>query len=431
MYRKINDRLKEWKESRYRKPLILQGSRQVGKTYALLEFGRTQYEQVAYFNFQTDPRLENTFAESISPEVLIPILSRIGRISITKGNTLIIFDEIQLSERALTSLKYFCEESPEYHVAAAGSLLGVAVNRQQYSFPVGKVDLMNLYPMDFEEFLLAMGEVALRDDICRAFETNEPLPSAIHEEALGLYRQYLLVGGMPECVLQYVDTKDYVLIRHTQNAILMGYLDDMSKYNKNTEIQRTRLVYNSLVVQLSRQNTRFQYKLVKKGGRASELENAIEWLVLSGIVNRIYCVDQGKKPLENYKNIDAFKIYVSDMGLLCAKLDVVPDDILHMTDEINEFKGGMTENYVNQQLTAAGYMPYYWTGENNHEVDFIVQRQGEIVPIEVKAAANVKSTSLQVFMKRYGNKNAVRVSAKNFGLEDNKKVIPLYAVFCL
>lgn len=431
MERKIYQKLNQWKESKYRKPLILQGPRQVGKTYALLSFGRKEYEQVAYFNFQTDPNLQETFLENIHPDYLIPLLSRISKVSITKGNTLIIFDEVQLCERALTSLKYFCEEAPEYHIAAAGSLLGVAVNRQQYSFPVGKVDILNLHPMDFEEFLMAMNERELIDDIRSAFATNEPLPAVLHDTAENLYRQYLLVGGMPECVEKYVDTRDFLLIRHTQDAILTGYMSDMSKYNKTTEIHKTNLVYNSLVVQLSRKNTRFQYKLVKKGGRASELENAIEWLVLSGIVERIFKTEQGKKPLENYKNIDDFKIYMSDIGLLSAKMNLIPNDVLFMTADIDEFKGGLTENYVNQQLTASGYTPFFWTGEKNNEVDFVIQREGVVLPIEVKAGDHVRSTSLNVFAKRYGIEHSIRISSKNFGYEDGKKLIPHYAMFCL
>lgn len=431
MYRKITEKLKQWKQSPYRKPLILQGPRQVGKTYTVLEFGREEYENVAYFNFQTDSRLIDTFKESIRPDYLIPILSRISKVSITKSQTLIVFDEVQLSEEALASLKYFCEEAPEYHVIAAGSLLGVAVSREQFSFPVGKVDILNMYPMDYEEFLLAMGEEALRNQIAESSVSFEPLPSALHEEALKLYRQFLVVGGMPESVDKFRDTGDYILIRQTQNDILTGYLDDMSKYNKTTEIQKTRLTYNSIVVQLSRKNTRFQYKLVKKGGRASQFENAIEWLVLSGIVSRIYLIDQAKKPLENYKNIDAFKIYMSDTGLLCAKQDVVPDDILYMTPDLDEFKGGLTENYVDCQLTASGYIPYYWTGENNAEVDFIIQRKGEIIPIEVKSTDNVRSKSLNKYIDLYHPEYAIRLSSKNFGSEGNKRLFPLYAAFCI
>ena len=431
MYRKVKEKLKQWKQNPYRKPLILQGPRQVGKTYLALEFGREEYENVAYFNFQTDGRLMETFEENIQPSYLLPILSRISKTSIIKEKTLIIFDEIQLSERALTSLKYFCEEAPEYHVFAAGSLLGVAVNREQFSFPVGKVDMIDMYPMDFEEYLLAKGEEELRNRIRSSFDTNEALPSAVHEDALRLYREYLVVGGMPECVAKYIETGDHILIRQTQETILAGYMSDMSKYNKNTEIPKTRLTYNSIVTQLSRQNTRFQYKLVKKGGRASELENAIEWLVLSGIVDRVYGLEQAKKPLENYKDIDAFKIYMSDTGLLLAKQQVVPEDVLYNTHELDEFKGGMTENYVDVQLKTSGYTTYFWTGDNNSEVDFVIQREGKIIPIEVKAAENVRAKSLNIFMKKYDSDYAIRLSTKNFGFEEGKKAVPLYAAFCI
>ena len=431
MYRKLKEKLKQWKQNPYRKPLILQGPRQVGKTYLALEFGREEYENVAYFNFQTDGRLMETFEENIQPSYLLPILSRISKTSIIKEKTLIIFDEVQLSEKALASLKYFCEEAPEYHVLAAGSLLGVAVNREQFSFPVGKVHMIDMYPMDFEEYLLAKGEEELRNRIRSSFDTNEALPSAVHEDALRLYREYLVVGGMPECVAKYIETGDHILIRQTQETILAGYMSDMSKYNKNTEIPKTRLTYNSIVTQLSRQNTRFQYKLVKKGGRASELENAIEWLVLSGIVDRVYGLEQAKKPLENYKDIDAFKIYMSDTGLLLAKQQVVPEDVLYNTHELDEFKGGMTENYVDVQLKTSGYTTYFWTGDNNSEVDFVIQREGKIIPIEVKAAENVRAKSLNIFMKKYDSDYAIRLSTKNFGFEEGKKAVPLYAAFCI
>lgn len=431
MYRKIMSYLKEWKESQFRKPLILQGARQVGKTYSILEFGRMHYENVAYFNFETNPKLNETFEENISPVYLIPILSHIAGQTIVKEKTLIIFDEVQLCEKALTSLKYFCEEAPDYHIIVAGSLLGVAVNRTKFSFPVGKVDIKTLYPMDMEEFLLALGEDALVGQIKECFQKDAPLPSALHEKAIKLYRQYLVVGGMPECVLQFHETGDYILIRHTQNMILASYLNDMSKYNNLNEIKKTRLVYDNITVQLSKKNTRFQYKLIKKGGRASAFENAIEWLVLSGIVSQIYRVEQIKKPLENYRNIDAFKVYVSDLGLLCAKKDLVANDILYMVDEINDFKGGMAENYVNTQLLINGYTSYYWQSERGAEVDFIIQRNGQIIPIEVKSADNTRAKSLKVYIDVYKPAYAIKLSAKNFGFEDGKKTVPLYAAFCI
>ncbi|MCC8107164.1 MAG: ATP-binding protein [Clostridiales bacterium] len=431
MYRKIAGFLESWKASEHRKPLILQGARQVGKTYSVLEFGRTYYENVAYFNFETNPKLNDTFEESISPEYLIPILSHIARQTIVKEKTLIVFDEVQLCERALTSLKYFCEDAPEYHIIVAGSLLGVAVSRHKFSFPVGKVDMKTLYPMDMEEFMLACGEEDLVEWIKKCFETDTALPSALHDAAMLLYRQYLIVGGMPECVMQFVGTKDYILVRHMQDTILASYLNDMSKYNNLNEIKKTRLVYDNITVQLSKKNTRFQYKLIKKGGRASEFENAIEWLSLSGIVSQVYKVEQIKKPLENYRDIDAFKIYVSDLGLLCAKKDLAANDILYMVDEINDFKGGIAENYVNVQLSINGYRTYYWVSERGAEIDFIIQRDGQLIPIEVKSADNTRAKSLNLYMQSYKPAYAIKLSAKNFGFEDRKKTVPLYAAFCI
>lgn len=431
MYRKITDFLEQWKESEHRKPLILQGARQVGKTYSILEFGRTHYDNVAYFNFETNSKLNETFEENISPGYLIPILSHIAGQTIVKERTLIVFDEVQLCERALTSLKYFCEEAPDYHIIVAGSLLGVAVNRQKFSFPVGKVDMKTLYPMDIEEFMLALGENDLVNQIKNSFQTDKPLPTALHDYAMMLYRQYLVVGGMPECVMQYAETKDYILVRHTQDTILASYLNDMSKYNNLNEIKKTRLAYDSITVQLSKKNTRFQYKLIKKGGRASEFENAIEWLNLSGIVSQVYRVEQIKKPLENYRDIDAFKIYVSDMGLLCAKKDVIANDILYMVEELNDFKGGMAENYVNVQLSINGYNTYYWQSERGAEIDFVIQREGKLIPIEVKSADNTRAKSLKVYMDAFKPEYAIKLSSKNFGFEDNKKIVPLYAAFCI
>lgn len=431
MYRKIMNFLEAWKKSEHRKPLILQGARQVGKTYSVLEFGRTHYENVVYFNFETDPRLNKTFDENISPDYLLPILSHIADKTIVKEKTLLIFDEVQLCERALTSLKYFCEDAPDYHVIALGSLLGVAVNRAKFSFPVGKVDMITLYPMDMEEFMLALGEDDLIKRIKERFQTDTPLPSSLHDAAMQLYRQYLVVGGMPECVRQFAETKDYILVRHTQDMILASYLNDMSKYNNSNEIKKTRLAYDNITVQLSKKNTRFQYKLIKKGGRASEFENAIEWLCLSGIVSQVYKAEQIKKPLENYRDIDAFKIYVSDLGLLCSKKDLTADDILFMDEELNDFKGGMTENYVNVQLSINGYKTYYWESERGAEIDFIIQRDGKLIPIEVKSADNTKAKSLKIYIDAYKPAYAIKLSMKNFGFEDNKKIVPLYAAFCI
>ena len=431
MKRKIMDFLKEWKKNPHRKPLILQGARQVGKTYSLLEFGRTCYENVAYFNFESTPKLASIFEENIKPEYLLPILSHIAGQTIIKEKTLIIFDEVQKCERALTSLKYFCEEAPEYHIVVAGSLLGVAVNREEFSFPVGKVDIKTMYPMDMEEFLLALEKDDLVERIKCCFESNTPMPQILHDEAMFLYRQYLVVGGMPECVMKFAETKDYILIRHIQSMILEGYLDDMSKYNQKNEIKKTRLTYDNITVQLSKKNTRFQYKLIKTGARAAEFENAVEWLALSGIVSQIYKVEQIKKPLENYRDIDSFKIYVSDVGLLCAKKDLLAHDVLYMDGELNDFKGGLVENYVNTQLVLNGYKTYYWMSDRGAEVDFIIQIGGDIIPIEVKSADNTKAKSLGIYIQTNNPKYSIKISTRNFGFEDGKKTIPLYAAFCI
>ena len=433
MYRKVSDYLEQWKASKYRKPLIIQGARQVGKTYAILEFGRSHYDNVAYFNFQTSEALSSTFAESISPSYLLPILSHISGQTITKGRTLIVFDEIQLCERAVTSLKYFCEEAPEYHVIAAGSLLGVAVNREKYAFPVGKVDRYTMYPMDMEEFLLAFGEQDLVQRIHSCFEENNPMPAALHDAALKRYRQYLVIGGMPEVVARFIDTQDYVQVRHVLETIQMDYLDDMSKYQESAnEIKKTRLTYGTVSVQLSKKNTRFQYKLIKTGARAAEYENAIEWLVSANLISRIYRAEQIIKPLENYKNIDDFKVFLSDMGLLCAQKDIRAEDVFFMEDELTDFKGGMTENYVSVQFFSAGMKPYFWRNDKGtKEVDFIIPLRGKLIPVEVKSGEHVTSASLNEYVKLYKPAYSIRVSEKNFGFENNIKSVPLYAVFCI
>lgn len=433
MYRLINDYLIEWKESKFRKPLIIQGARQVGKTYAVLEFGKNYYDNVAYFNFQTSPSLLKTFDEDLQPSYLLPILSHISGETITKGRTLIFFDEIQLCERALTSLKYFCEDAPEYHVIAAGSLLGVAVNREKYAFPVGKVDRYTMFPMNVEEFLIAMNEESLVQRIRSCYQDHSPMPAALHSAALQLYRQYLVIGGMPEVVARYVETRDYTQVRHVQETIQMDYLDDMSKYQQNAnEIKKTRLTYGTIAVQLSKKNTRFQYKMIRSGARAAEYENAIQWLVTANLVHQVYRAEKIMKPLDNYKDIDDFKIFLSDMGLLCAQKDIRPDDVFYMEEELAEFKGGMIENYVDNQLTMNGLRTFYWRNEKGtKEVDFVVSLNGKLIPIEVKSGDHVTSVSLNEYVKAFQPPYSIRVSQRNFGFENDILSIPLYAVFCI
>ena len=431
MLRKITAQLLQWKDSAYRKPLVLQGARQVGKTYAVLEFAREQYDNVAYINFEFDKTATAIFENSLDPKEVVPKIEVFTKQTITKGRTLIFLDEIQKCPPALTALKYFCEFAPEYHVIVAGSLLGVAVSREEFSFPVGKVNRLTLFPMDFEEFLIAMGKSDFVDRIKECFETDTPMETVYHNSLLEYYRQYLVVGGMPDCVAKFIETGDYTLIRATQKLILEDYLDDMSKYNNKNEIKKTRLVYNSVTAQLSKKNTRFQYKLIKSGGRAAEFENAIEWLGLSGIVTRVYALDTIKKPLDNYKNIDSFKIFVSDVGLLCAKNNVLANDILYELSELNDFKGGMTENYVCTQLACRGYECYTWHSDGEAEMDFVIQREGQIIPVEVKSADNSKAKSLAIYIGKFKPEYAIKVSANNFGFAGGIKTIPLYAAFCI
>ncbi|MBR6049623.1 MAG: DUF4143 domain-containing protein, partial [Clostridia bacterium] len=333
----------------------------------------------------------------------------------------------------LTSLKYFCEEAPEYHIIAAGSLLGVAVNREKYAFPVGKVDRYTMYPMDLEEFFIALGQSDLVERIRTCYENNTPMPVALHDIGLDLYRQYLVVGGMPEAVARFIDTKDYVQIRHILETIGMDYLDDMSKYQDNAnEIKKTRLTYGTIAVQLSKKNTRFQYKLIKKGGRAAEFENAIEWLNAANLIHRIFRVEQIAKPLENYRDIDDFKVYLSDMGLLCAQKEISAEDVFYMDTELADFKGGMTENFVHIQLVRSGFKPYFWRNDKGtKEVDFILTIGGKLIPVEVKSGDNVKSESLNDYIRLFSPAWSIRISEKNFGFENNIKSIPLYATFCL
>ncbi|MCL2087879.1 MAG: ATP-binding protein [Oscillospiraceae bacterium] len=431
MLRKITAKLNQWNESLYRKPLILQGARQVGKTYTVLEFARERYDNVAYINFEFDRSAMDIFANSLDPKEIVPKIEIFTKQTITKGRTLIFLDEIQKCPPALTSLKYFDEFASEYHIIAAGSLLGVAVSREEFSFPVGKVNRLTLYPMDFEEFLIAVGKPELSDMIRDCFAANAPMDTVYHNALLELYRQYLVVGGMPDCVSKFVETGDNTLIRATQRLILEDYLDDMSKYNSKNEIKKTRLVYSSVTAQLSKKNTRFQYKLIKSGGRASEFENAIEWLILSGIVTRVNALETIKKPLDNYKNIDSFKIFISDVGLLCAKNNLPANDVLWDSSELNDFKGGMTENYVCNQLVSSGHECYTWHSNGEAEMDFVIQREGTVIPIEVKSADNSKAKSLKTYINKFKPEYAIKVSSNNFGYEDGIKTIPLYAAFCI
>lgn len=430
MERKIYKELLAWKNSTDRKPLILQGARQVGKTYIVNYFAGKEYSNSVYCNFEKDDGLADFFKD-LTPEKIIRKLSLYKRKEIFQENTLIIFDEIQACPEAITSLKYFNEEANGYHIIALGSLLGVSVNRGNFSFPVGKVQFMTLYPLDFEEYLMARGEDGLIELIRECYERNTPLDSAFHERALEYYKEYLFVGGMPEAVEEYGKNHNPDLVRIIQQTILESYQNDMGKYNRQSEIPKTRIVYKNISTQLAKENRKFQYKSIKQGGRASEFENAIEWLCLAGIASQNYRIEQIMLPLNAYRSLTDFKFYMNDVGLCGASQDIHYEDIMGENPLLDNFKGGLTENYVFNQLTENGLSLYYWTSGCQAEVDFITRIGEDIIPIEVKAKVNNRARSLVVYVERYKPSYAIRISQKNFGFENGMKSVPLYATFCI
>ncbi|MCX6327522.1 MAG: ATP-binding protein [Bacteroidia bacterium] len=430
MERKIAIILKSWKESRARLPLILQGSRQVGKTFALLQFGKSHYRNVAYFNFENNPELHKVFARDISPAQLLPQLMLLSNQTIFETNTLIIFDEIQACERALTSLKYFAELAPGYHLVAAGSLLGVAVNRKQYSFPVGKVQVQHLYPMDFEEFLWAMGNKEGVAIILDCFEHKSEC--SLHAHFLELLKLYIGLGGMPQVVNEYVQNLDFNFVVSMQKNILNSYVADMAKYASPMETVRIMAVYNSIPAQLAKQNHKFQYNLIKSGARANVYEAPLDWLKASGLIQKVEKCHTPALPLIAYSVPDFFKVYMSDTGLLCSKFGLNSQNLLLQPLQLNGIKGALAENYVASALQVKGYVPYYWESEGKAEVDFIIQdKQGDIIPIVVKSSENVRAKSLTQYIQKYKPDKAYKVSAKNFGQENKLISIPLYAAFCI
>lgn len=410
-------------------PLLLNGARQVGKTYILREFGAKEFKNVVYINLETNLTVASYFSDNIAPERIIRYLEASANEKIVPGETLIILDEIQSCERALTALKYFCEETPEYHIAAAGSLLGVAINRQHYSFPVGKVETLTLYPLDFEEFLWAREKEFLCDEIRQAYETMEPLPDALHQKATELYREYLLIGGMPACINAFLRTGSFLDVPLVQNEILDNYIADMAKYASNTDSVKIRACYNSIPAQLAKENKKFQYKVVQRGGSAALFGASLEWLSLAGVVLKCQRISQAVEPIAVYADFSAFKIYMGDVGLLAMKSGISQQTVL--SGEGNTFMGALTENYVAQQLAAKGYDLYYWESNSIAELDFVLQKENQIVGVEVKKGENVRSRSLSVFVNSYHPAYSIRFSLKNFGEKDALKSIPLYAAFCV
>ena len=430
MKRKITQQLVEWKNSSARKPLILNGARQVGKTFILREFGRENYKNTVYVNLESNGTVASMFNDDISPSKLIKYLEAETGERILPNETLIILDEIQSCERAVTSLKYFCEEAPDYHIAAAGSLLGVAINRNQTSFPVGKVNVLRLFPLDFEEFLTATGNDLLIDEITECYTQMSPINEGLHQKALDLYHDYLIIGGMPEAVKAFIETNSYIDASLVQSSIIDSYTADMAKYASNSEAVKSRACYNSIPAQLAKDNKKFQYKVVQKGGSSSIFGASLEWLKQAGVILECQRVDQGNMPLPVYADQTSFKIYMSDVGLLVNKSQMSVNTII--TGESNIFMGAVTENYIAQQLASKNYPLYYWTVANSQaELDFVLQKNDKIYAIEVKKGEHVRSRSLSVFKQKYSPDYAIRFSQKNFGKTEDVISIPLYAAFLL
>lgn len=425
MERSIYSSLKKWKESPTRKPLILQGARQVGKTYILKEFGAREYSEVVYINCDDNNDMQNMFVD-YDVDRIIRSLSAISGVSIKPSTTLLILDEIQEVERGLASLKYFCEKAPEYHVAVAGSLLGITLH-EGTSFPVGKVDMLYMYPMDFEEFLLAMGKEQLVELLrSNSWAALTPLRGMLTE----LLRQYYFVGGMPEAVKAYVERGDIWEVRSIHSKIIDAYRNDMSKHAPKQQVQRINMVWNSIPSQLARDNKKFIYGALRKGARANDFEIAIQWLVDSGLVHKVHRISKPVVPLKFYEDMSSFKLFLLDCGLLGALSETPPEQILIGDNVFEEYKGAFTENYVLQQLKSLPRtFVYYYSNDNSTlEIDFVVQHDTHIIPIEVKAEENLRAKSLRQFVTDNSGLHGVRFSMSDYREQDWLTNVPLWAV---
>lgn len=425
MERSIYLSLKKWKDLPTRKPLILQGARQVGKTYILKEFGAREYSEVVYINCDDNNDMQNMFVD-YDVDRIIRSLSAISGVSIKPSTTLLILDEIQEVERGLASLKYFCEKAPEYHVAVAGSLLGITLH-EGTSFPVGKVDMLYMYPMDFEEFLLAMGKEQLVELLRNnSWAALTPLRGMLTE----LLRQYYFVGGMPEAVKTYVERGDIWEVRSIHSKIIDAYRNDMSKHVPKQQVQRINMVWNSIPSQLARDNKKFIYGALRKGARANDFEIAIQWLVDSGLVHKVHRISKPVVPLKFYEDMASFKLFLLDCGLLGALSETPPEQILIGDNVFEEYKGAFTENYVLQQLKSLPRtFVYYYSNDNSTlEIDFVVQHEAHVIPIEVKAEENLRAKSLRQFVTDNSGLHGVRFSMSDYREQDWLTNVPLWAV---
>ena len=426
MERKAMESLVQWKKSKRRKPLIIKGARQTGKTWLMKEFGKQYFKYTAYVNFDNNEYMKDVFDMDYNIERILMAVNIETGVKIVPEETLIIFDEIQENPRAIASLKYFCENAPEYPVIAAGSLLGVAIHKG-VSFPVGKVDTMKLNPLSFREFLRAVGEHGLEALIS---ERNFELMNAFREKYVDWLKKYYYIGGMPEVVQAFVENKDFTEVRYLQNKIIEMYEDDFSKHTTETELPRIRMVWNSIPMQLAKENKKFFFGKIKEGARAKDFEIAIEWLQDCGLIKKVYNVSKPAVPLKAYIEFSAFKLYLLDVGLLGALSELDARTILDGSAIFMEFKGALTEQYVLQQLIAdTQYTPYYFTETKSEgEIDFVIQKELQIIPIEVKAEENLKAKSLRVYYEKYKPQTAIRTSMSNYREQDWLVNMPLWTV---
>jgi len=427
MYRTKIKQLIDWKLNSDRKPLIVQGARQVGKTWLIKEFGKTEFQQTVYINFEFQTELQNLFVQDLNPQRIISTIEAFFQVKIDAADTLIVFDEIQSAPKGLTSLKYFCENTPEYYIIASDSLLGMNLHNK-VSFPVGKVSFLYLYPMNFYEFLLAMGE---ENGLARILREKlwDMLP--VFKEKLKEYlRYYCYVGGMPEVVANFIEKRDWREVQVIQNQILTTYESDFSKHAPHEVVPRLNMVWDSIPAQLSKENKKFVYGVAKEGARAKDFELAIQWLVSSGILLKTFRVSKPSMPLIAYQNMSAFKLFFNDVGLLAAKSHLEARTIIDGNALFEEYKGAFTEQFVIQQLKAAeiDYIGYWTNEKSTNEVDFIVQNRGEIVPIEVKAAENLQAKSFKFFCEKYKPEQAIRTSLSDYRTESWMTNVPLYLI---
>lgn len=426
MYRKLIERLKLWKEDENRKPMIIRGARQVGKTWLMKEFGRTCYESCAYISMDENEIMENVFRDAFDIGRIIAALEIFAGFKIVPGKTLLIFDEVQEIPRALKSLKYFCEEAPEYHVIAAGSLLGVALH-EGTSFPVGKVDFCDLYPLNYQEFLYACQETQLAE----LLDSQEHgLIQNFKNKYIDYLKYYYYVGGMPEAVVTYQDTQNLKRVRGVQKRLLTAYENDFSKHAPSEIVTRIRMLWSSIPTQLARENRKFLYGLIREGARAREYETAVTWLSDCGLIHKVHRVKKPDYPLRAYQDFQAFKLFVLDVGLLGAMAGLNSKLILEGNRLFEEFKGALTEQYVLQQLATDEEMDiFYWSSDTaKAEIDFLIQNEDEIIPVEVKAEENLQAKSLKSFYNKYHPKLSVRTSMSDYREQEWMVNIPLYQI---